>query len=335
VCDTLARLFCRSVFSKPRHRNSKEANNFSLPNPILSVCSPVSCRHVADFIAARDGHPASPEDVFLTEGFPAQIRIASFPLYPLTFAPGASAGVAAVMKMLIRNENDGVLIPIPQYPLCDPCLPLTSEPQTRIHRALRHLAMLITSPCLSCCRVTCDARSFRCRYTATLALCGGQAVGYATAASSKSRLEMRSDCFFSSYFLNEKKGWGLEMAEMKRALADARSKGALHSAYLARISLIILRAYISLLSCVHPHLASGINVRAVVVINPGNPTGQNLSEADIRGVVQFCQEENLVMCADEVYVTLSSPKLPSASASLRCQLCHLSAQIPGKRLQRR
>jgi hypothetical protein len=30
---------------------------------------------------------------------------------------GASAGVAAVMKMLIRNENDGVLIPIPQYPL--------------------------------------------------------------------------------------------------------------------------------------------------------------------------------------------------------------------------
>jgi hypothetical protein len=24
------------------------------------------------------------------------------------------------MKMLIRNENDGVLIPIPQYPLFDP-----------------------------------------------------------------------------------------------------------------------------------------------------------------------------------------------------------------------
>ncbi len=46
----------------------------------------------------------------------------------------------------------------------------------------------------------------------------------------------------------------------------------------------------------------GVNVRAVVVINPGNPTGQNLSEADIRGVVQFCQDENLVMCADEVCV---------------------------------
>ena len=37
---------------------------------------------------------------------------------------------------------------------------------------------------------------------------------------------MRSDCFFFSYFLNEKKGWGLEMAEMKRALAEARAKGA-------------------------------------------------------------------------------------------------------------
>ena len=56
-------------------------------------------------------------------------------------------GVAAVMKMLIRNENDGVLIPIPQYPLCDPCLPLTSEPQTRIHRALRHLAVLVMLSC--------------------------------------------------------------------------------------------------------------------------------------------------------------------------------------------
>lgn len=142
----------------------------------------IARRHVADFIAARDGHPASPDDVFLTEG--------------------ASAGVAAVMKMLIRNENDGVLIPIPQYPL----------------------------------------------YTATLSLCGGRAVGY---------------------YLNEKKGWGLEISEMKRALAEARSKG--------------------------------IEVRSVVVINPGNPTGQNLSEADIRGVVQFCQEEGLVMCADEVY----------------------------------
>lgn len=50
-------------------------------------------------------------------------------------------------------------------------------------------------------------------------------------------------------------------------------------------------------------LATGIDVRSVVVINPGNPTGQNLSEADIRGVVQFCQEEGLVMCADEVYAS--------------------------------
>jgi hypothetical protein len=169
VCDTLALLFCRSIFSKPRHRNRQEVNTFSLPSPALYVSSPMCYRHVAEFIAARDGHPASPDDVFLTEGFPAQILIVSSPKFPLTCAPGASAGVAAVMKMLIRNENDGVLIPIPQYPLCDPCSPLTFESQTRIRRVLHRLAVLIM--------LACDPRSFRCRYTATLALCGGQAVG--------------------------------------------------------------------------------------------------------------------------------------------------------------
>lgn len=49
-----------------------------------------------------------------------------FPLLSCHFE-GASAGVAAVMKMLIRNENDGVLIPIPQYPLY-PAPPLYSFP---------------------------------------------------------------------------------------------------------------------------------------------------------------------------------------------------------------
>ena len=54
----------------------------------------------------------------------------------------------------------------------------------------------------------------------------------------------------------------------------------------------------------------------MVVINPGNPTGQNLSEADIRGVVQFCQEENLVMCADEVYAPLRLAARAVASNSV-------------------
>ncbi|RZR83965.1 hypothetical protein BHM03_00010691 [Ensete ventricosum] len=44
------------------------------------------------------------------------------------------------------------------------------------------------------------------------------------------------------YYLDESTGWGLEISELKKQLEDARSKG--------------------------------ITVRALVVINPGNPTGQ-------------------------------------------------------------
>jgi len=44
------------------------------------------------------------------------------------------------------------------------------------------------------------------------------------------------------YFLDEETGWGLEVDELKKQLEEARSKG--------------------------------ITVKALVVINPGNPTGQ-------------------------------------------------------------
>jgi alanine transaminase len=44
------------------------------------------------------------------------------------------------------------------------------------------------------------------------------------------------------YYLDEATGWGLEVSELKKQLDDARSKG--------------------------------ISVRVLVVINPGNPTGQ-------------------------------------------------------------
>lgn len=44
------------------------------------------------------------------------------------------------------------------------------------------------------------------------------------------------------YYLDEATGWGLEISELKKQLEDAKSKG--------------------------------ITVRALVVINPGNPTGQ-------------------------------------------------------------
>jgi len=45
----------------------------------------------------------------------------------------------------------------------------------------------------------------------------------------------------------------------------------------------------------------GINVRAIVVINPGNPTGQCLSYEDIQSVITFAAKHRLVIMADEVY----------------------------------
>merc|ERR1712054_121258 len=45
----------------------------------------------------------------------------------------------------------------------------------------------------------------------------------------------------------------------------------------------------------------GIDVRAICVINPGNPTGSILSEGEIADVLKFAHRNNLVVLADEVY----------------------------------
>ncbi|KAG6425782.1 hypothetical protein SASPL_109986 [Salvia splendens] len=133
-------------------------------------------------IEARDGFPADPNDIFLTDG--------------------ASPAVHMMMQLLIRSENDGILCPIPQYPL----------------------------------------------YSASIALHGGSLV---------------------PYYLDEATGWGLEVSDVKKQLEAARSKG--------------------------------IDVRALVVINPGNPTGQVLAESNQQQIVDFCKNEGLVLLADEVY----------------------------------
>ncbi|KAI9182878.1 alanine transaminase [Blastocladiella emersonii ATCC 22665] len=73
------------------------------------------------------------------------------------------------------------------------------------------------------------------------------------------------------YYLNETKGWSLEAAEVRRAVREAR--------------------------------AEGTEVRALCVINPGNPTGNVLSRADMEDLVTVCREEGLVLLADEVYQT--------------------------------
>jgi len=48
---------------------------------------------VADFIGKRDGVKANPNHIYITNG--------------------ASEGVRTAFNLLIRNSNDGVMIPIP------------------------------------------------------------------------------------------------------------------------------------------------------------------------------------------------------------------------------
>jgi aspartate/methionine/tyrosine aminotransferase len=142
---------------------------------------------ISEFIAARDSHDgvdqvSNPEHIYLTDG--------------------ASKGVQAALRLLIASANDGILIPIPQYPL----------------------------------------------YSATITLYGGRQVGY---------------------YLDEESGWNLD----EELLEDA----------------------------MHGAIKEGIRARAIVVINPGNPTGSVLSEDNMRMVIRFAKRHNLAILADEVY----------------------------------
>lgn len=144
--------------------------------------NPLVREEVAKFFTDRDGVPSNPDHVFLTDG--------------------ASVAVRMCLNTLIRNENDGILVPIPQYPL----------------------------------------------YSASIQLYGGTLVPYQ---------------------LNESKGWALSLESLKSAVKEARLEGK--------------------------------HVRALVFINPGNPTGQCLSQSNLEELVKFAYEEKIVLMADEVY----------------------------------
>ncbi|KAF4554398.1 Aminotransferase-like protein [Elsinoe fawcettii] len=73
------------------------------------------------------------------------------------------------------------------------------------------------------------------------------------------------------YYLEEDKVWGTDIEGIKNSLLKARSEG--------------------------------IDVRAIVIINPGNPTGASLPADDIKTLLRFASEEGLVVMADEVYQT--------------------------------
>ncbi len=47
--------------------------------------------------------------------------------------------------------------------------------------------------------------------------------------------------------------------------------------------------------------SEGKNVKSIVIINPGNPTGAIFSEETIRKIIEFSVKNRLVLIADEVY----------------------------------
>ena len=182
LMDMPAATSCFSSDSIERAKVYLRANSSGTGAYTHSMGVPLVRQEVGDFIARRDGFPADPSKIFLTDG--------------------ASSGVKLVLAMLLRSSRDGVMIPIPQYPL----------------------------------------------YSATLAMFDGAPI---------------------PYFLNEEKGWGLALDELERSYSEATSKG--------------------------------VVPRALVIINPGNPTGQVLSHDNMRDIVLFCDKYGILLMADEVY----------------------------------
>ncbi|CAN1137408.1 Glutamate--glyoxylate aminotransferase 2 [Linum perenne] len=168
-------------------------------------------KEVADFLLKRDGYPSDPELIFLTDG--------------------ASKGVMQILSTIIRGDGDGILVPVPQYPL----------------------------------------------YSAAISLFGGTLV---------------------PYYLEETANWGLDVNDLRNAVSQARFKGITVSAFPTLF--LLVNEY---KTNIEP---SGLNVewnqvRAMVIINPGNPTGQCLSEANLGEILRFCHQEDLVLLGDEVY----------------------------------
>lgn len=54
-------------------------------------------------------------------------------------------------------------------------------------------------------------------------------------------------------------------------------------------------------SAIRKAVDDGVEPKALVVINPGNPTGALLDEATMERLVRLCEQHNLVLLADEVY----------------------------------
>ncbi|KAJ7852853.1 alanine aminotransferase [Mycena leptocephala] len=88
------------------------------------------------------------------------------------------------------------------------------------------------------------------------------------------------------YLLDESSGWSTSVASISAALAKAK--------------------------------ADNVRPKALVIINPGNPTGALLSAETMAELVGVCEEHSLVLLADEVYqANLHQPARTRSRASRR------------------
>ncbi|EJK50290.1 hypothetical protein THAOC_30762 [Thalassiosira oceanica] len=72
------------------------------------------------------------------------------------------------------------------------------------------------------------------------------------------------------YYLDEDNGWAITEQELEERRAAAVER-------------------------------NGLNIRALTLINPGNPTGQVLSREDVETICKFCAKHDIVLLSDEVY----------------------------------
>ena len=65
------------------------------------------------------------------------------------------------------------------------------------------------------------------------------------------------------------------------------------------------------------------DIKAIVVINPGNPTGQVVTRDNLEAVIKFAADKKLLVFADEVSLfyflsSLTRVSLPGVSAECLC-----------------
>jgi len=167
--------------------------------------NPYIRQEIANFIEQEHGVKSHPDTIFCSNG--------------------ASECVRNLLTTIIRGPGDGVMVPIPQYPL----------------------------------------------YSAAIALYNGQLV---------------------PYYLEEDSTWGLNVDELNKSIREAREKG--------------------------------ICVRALVFINPGNPTGQCLTQENISSLIEFCYHNRLILMADEVYQVGMTLTLSFSIITPRADMRHMT-----------